>query len=72
MESHLVNEMFNKTTAFARMWEMELRSDSVARFPIMRMEKPTEGEKYAEEIQILQQEFSSRFQDICKYEVIRR
>jgi hypothetical protein len=41
----------------------------MAHFPALRTEKPTDTKKYAEEIQILQQEFSSRFQDFRKHGV---
>jgi hypothetical protein len=40
----------------------------MAHFPTLRAEKPTDSRKYAEEIQIPQQEFSSRFQDFRKHE----
>jgi hypothetical protein len=40
----------------------------MAHFPTLRTEKPTVTKKYAEEIQIPQQEFSSRFQDFRKHE----
>jgi hypothetical protein len=40
----------------------------MAHFPTLRKEKPTDTKKYAEEIQIPQQEFSSRFQDFRKHE----
>jgi hypothetical protein len=40
----------------------------MARFPTLRTEKPTDTKKYAEEIQIPQQEFSCLFQDFRKHE----
>jgi hypothetical protein len=40
----------------------------MAHFPTLRTEKPTGTKKYAKEIQIPQQEFSSRFQDFQKHE----
>jgi hypothetical protein len=63
--------MFAKIKAFEsklRLWELQLRSNNMAHFPTLRTEKPTKTKKYAEEIQILQQEFSSRFQDFRKHE----
>jgi hypothetical protein len=40
----------------------------MAHLPTLRTEKATDTKKYAEEIQILQQEFSSLFQDFRKLE----
>jgi hypothetical protein len=40
----------------------------MAHFPTLRTEKPTDTKKHAEEILILQQEFSSQFQDFRKHE----
>jgi hypothetical protein len=63
--------MFAKIKAFEsklRLWELQLRSNNMAHFPTLRTEKPTDSKKYAEEIEILQQEFSSRFQDFRKHE----
>jgi hypothetical protein len=58
----LINKMFAKIKAFEsklQLWELQLRSNNMAHFPTLRTEKPTDAKKYAEEIQILQQEFSS-------------
>jgi hypothetical protein len=69
--NQLINEIFAKVKAFEsmhRLWELQLRSNNMTNFPTPRTKKPTDTEKYAEEIQILQQEFSSRFQDFRKHE----
>jgi hypothetical protein len=63
---HLTNEMFAEIKAFEsklRLWELQLLSNNMAHFPTLRTEKPTDTKKYAEDIQILQPECSSLFQD---------
>jgi len=40
---------------------MQLQSSDMKHFPIFRKEKPTDAMKQVEEIQLLQQEFNSRF-----------
>jgi hypothetical protein len=61
----LVYVTFDKIMAYERklrLWELELRSYSITRFPILRTEKLIGAKKYAAEIH-LEQEFNSRFQD---------
>lgn len=65
--NRIVNEIFGKITAFKRslrLWELQ----TMTQFSIMRTAIPTDAVKYAEHIQLLQLEFNSRFQDICKSE----
>jgi hypothetical protein len=69
--NQLINKMFAKIKAFEsklQQWELQLRSNNMAHFPTLRTVKSTDTKKYAEEIQILQQEFGSRFQDFRKRE----
>jgi 2'-5' RNA ligase len=71
--NHCISEMCDKVTAFQRklgLWELQLRSKNVTLFPILGKEKLIDAKKYAEEIQLLQEELNSVFQDIGKYEAI--
>jgi hypothetical protein len=63
--------MFDTKAAFKKqllLWDLQLQSDNTEHFPILRTGKPTDAKTQAEEIQLLQQEFNTRFQDIRKYE----
>lgn len=42
----------------------------MTQFSILRTGTPTDAVKYAEHTQLLQLEFNSSFQDICKFEAI--
>jgi hypothetical protein len=42
-----------------RLWELQLQSNNMAHFPTLKVKKATDIKKYAEEIQILQQEILS-------------
>jgi hypothetical protein len=48
---------------------VRVNGPNVIHVPFLRTEKPTDCRKHMEEIQLLQQEFNSRFQNICKYKV---
>jgi hypothetical protein len=64
--NQLINEMFAQIKTFdsrLRLWELQLCSNNMARSPNQRTQKPADTKKYAEEIRILQQEFSSAFQN---------
>ena len=60
-----MNKKLTKTEQFANkvwLWEFQLYSNNSAHFSTLGTEKPTDTNKYAHIIHILQQEFSSRFQ----------
>jgi hypothetical protein len=66
-----MNKMFDSITAFKRnlqLWELQLQLNSMTHFPILRKEMLTAAKKYVEEIQLIQLEFTTCFQDICRYE----
>ena len=61
----VMNKKLTKTEQFANklwLWEFQLYSNNSAHFSTLGMEKPTDTNKYADIIRILQQEFSFRFQ----------
>jgi hypothetical protein len=61
----LLNKRLTKTEEYANklwLWEFQLYSNNSAHFSISGMEKPTDTNKYADIIHILQPEFSSQFQ----------
>jgi hypothetical protein len=67
--NQLTDEIFAKIKAFEsklRLRELQLRLNNMAHFPTLRTETPTDTKIYAEEILILQQEFSSLFQNFQK------
>lgn len=66
--NRLINEIFTKIKASERnlwLWELQLWPSD---FPTLWTKKPTDTRKNAEEIQILQQEFSPWFKDLQKQE----
>jgi hypothetical protein len=67
--TYLIDEMFTTITALERkhqLWELQLRSNNMTHFPIMRNGKSLTKE-YVKKIQLLQQELNSRFQDTRLY-----
>ena len=60
-----MNKKLTKTEQFANklwLWEFQLYSNNSAHFSTLGMEKPTDTNKYADIIHVLQQEFSFQFQ----------
>jgi hypothetical protein len=70
--SHHTNEMLDERTAFERklrLWELQLRSSSMAHFPIQRSKKPFDGKVRAKKFSFFNKNLSPVFKIlILKYD----
>jgi hypothetical protein len=65
--NRLASETLDRITMFERklrLWELQLRPKHMTHLQILGTEKPTDTKKCAENIQSLQQEFQTRFEDV--------